>query len=106
VKKEKRLKRLASVPLLLLLLASSSLPLLVYPVKAADEPANTDAQIKSITFLNPVSIGSTISIDVTVQNYACGILGADLVVILKSNKRIITKDNRVNLFSFFIGYEQ
>jgi len=77
------LKRLASITvLLLLLIASSILHLTIYLVKAA-EPTSTDAQIKNITYQNTVSIGTSILITVSVQNYACGILGADLVVIDK-----------------------
>ena len=82
--------------------------MLASPVAAADQSPNKDAQIKNITFSNPVTIGSTITIDVTVQNDACGILGADLVVVLKGHDTEIARQNayvfryfsKVKTFSF------
>lgn len=75
------MKHLASVILLLFL---TGFFLSIHPVKAADLLPNMDAQIKNVEVPNPALIGNAISIDVTVKNYACGIIGADLVVILKN----------------------
>ncbi len=94
------MKRLASITvLLLLLLASSNFHLTVYLVKAA-EPTSTDAQKKNITYQDTVSIGTSILITVSVQNYACGILGADLVVILKTHSIEIERQNAY-VFRYF-----
>jgi parallel beta-helix repeat protein len=51
-----------------------------YPV---EQPPFMGAEIKNIAFPNRVIVDNTCTTNVTVQNYDCGILGADLVVILK-----------------------
>ena len=51
-----------------------------YPV---EQPPFMGAEIRNIAFPNRVIVGNTCTTNVTVQNYNCGILGADLVVILK-----------------------
>jgi len=51
------------------------------------------AQIRNIEFTDPIPMGSLFTINVTVQNYECGLLGADLVVILKQNGLEFSRQN-------------
>lgn len=51
-----------------------------YPV---EQPPYMGAEIKNIAFPLRVIVGNTFKLNVTVQNYDCGNLGADLVVILR-----------------------
>jgi hypothetical protein len=51
-----------------------------YPV---EQPPYMGAEIKNIAFPLRVVVGNTLTVNVTVQNYDCGTLGADLVVVLK-----------------------
>jgi hypothetical protein len=52
-----------------------------YPI---EQPPYMGAEIKNIAFPLRVVVGDTFTINITVQNYDCGNLGADLVVILKN----------------------
>jgi len=61
-----------------------------YPVS---QPPYLGAEIKNIAFQPRVFIGQTFTINVTIQNYDCGILGADLVVILKKSGVELTRQN-------------
>lgn len=55
------------------------------------KPIFTGAEIKNIAFDNEIVAGNSFTINVTVQNYECGIIGADLIVILKNNGVELTK---------------
>ena len=53
----------------------------------------SDAEIRNIVFTDPILMGSIFTINVTVRNYECGLLGADLVVILKQNSVEFSRQN-------------
>jgi len=59
----------------------------------------SDAEIRNIEFTDPITIESIFTINITVRNYDCGSLGADLVVILKQNS---VEFSRQNAFVFRI----
>lgn len=61
-----------------------------YPVT---QPPIMGAEIRNVAFPAHVTIGDHYTINVTVQNYELGILGADLVVILKRNGNEVVRQN-------------
>lgn len=61
-----------------------------YPVEQT--PAG-GAEIRNIAFPNKVTVGSAFTLNITVQNYECGYIGADLVVILKKDGVEVTRQN-------------
>lgn len=60
----------------------------------------TETEIKNIAFSKKVAIGSTYTVNVTVQNYECGWVGADLVVIIKRDGVETTRQNAF-VFKYF-----
>jgi len=61
-----------------------------YPV---EQPPYMGAEIKNIAFPLRVIVGNTLTVNITVQNYDCGNLGADLVLILKDYGVEVTRKN-------------
>jgi len=61
-----------------------------YPV---EQPPYMGAEIKNIAFPIWVVVGNIFTVNITIQNYDCGILGADMVVILKNYGVEVARQN-------------